>query len=92
MLYRYLRTWIEAGHDKAGVPLTLEQLRALDALDETLARHDLRVEFMLRPGDMLWVNNRWILHNRTAFEDHTELARRRHYVRLWLRRGRMLES
>jgi alpha-ketoglutarate-dependent taurine dioxygenase len=86
MLYRYLRTWIEAGHDKAGVPLTGDQLRALDALDETLARRDLRVEFMLRPGDMLWVNNRWILHNRTAFEDHAELALRRHYVRLWLKR------
>ena len=58
LLYRYLRTWIEAGHDKANVPLTHEQLRALDALDKTLARPDLRVEFMLRPGDMLWVNNR----------------------------------
>ena len=86
ILYRYLRTWIEAGHDKAGVPLTLEQVKALDALDETLARRDLRVEFMLRPGDMLFVNNRWLLHNRTAFEDYTEPALRRHYVRLWLRR------
>jgi alpha-ketoglutarate-dependent taurine dioxygenase len=86
ILYRYLRTWIEAGHDKAGVPLTLEQVKALDALDETLARRELRVEFMLRPGDMLFVNNRWILHNRTAFEDYSEPALRRHYVRLWLRR------
>ncbi len=92
LLYRYLRTWIEAGHDKVGIPLIGEQLRALNALDKTLARADLRVEFMLRPGDMLWVNNRWILHNRTAFEDHAELARRRHYVRLWLRRERMFGS
>ena len=75
-----------------GIPLTGEQLRALDVLDKTLARTDLRVEFRLRPGDMLWVNNRWILHNRRAFEDHSELARRRHYVRLWLRRERMFES
>jgi alpha-ketoglutarate-dependent taurine dioxygenase len=86
ILFRYLRTWIEAGHHKVGVPLTNEQLRALDALDETLARRDLRVEFMLRPGDMLLINNRWILHNRTAFEDHATRALRRHYVRLWLRR------
>jgi len=86
IVYRYLRTWIEAGHQKAGVPLTDEQARALDALDRTLARSDLRVEFMLRPGDMLLINNRWLLHNRTAFEDHTEPALRRHYVRLWLRR------
>ena len=86
LLYRYLRTWIEAGHHKADAPLTGNQLRALDALDETLSRDNLRVEFMLRPGDMLFINNRWILHNRTAFEDHAEPALRRHYVRLWLRR------
>jgi alpha-ketoglutarate-dependent taurine dioxygenase len=86
ILYRYLRTWIEVGHRKAGSPLTGGQVRALDALDGTLRRGDLRVEFLLRPGDMLWVNNRWILHNRTAFEDHAAPARRRHYVRLWLRR------
>jgi alpha-ketoglutarate-dependent taurine dioxygenase len=86
IVYRYLRTWIEAGHHKAGVPLTGDQVRALDALDGTLERGDLRVEFMLRPGDMLLINNRWILHNRTAFEDHAAPALRRHYVRLWLRR------
>jgi len=86
IVYRYLRTWIEAGHVKAGVPLTNDQVRALDALDGTLARGDLRVEFMLGPGDMLLINNRWILHNRTAFEDHAAPALRRHYVRLWLRR------
>ena len=51
------------------MPLSSDQLQALDALDDTLKREDLRVEFRLRPGDMLWVNNRWILHNRTAFED-----------------------
>ena len=86
IVYRYLRTWIEAGHDKVGIPLSHNQVGALDALDQILARRDLRVEFMLRPGDMLWINNRWILHNRTAFEDHADSARRRHYVRLWLRR------
>jgi alpha-ketoglutarate-dependent taurine dioxygenase len=86
ILYRYLRAWIEAGHQKSGVPLTSDQVRALDALDRTLARRDLRVEFMLRPGDMLLANNRWILHNRTAFEDHATPGRRRHYVRLWLSR------
>jgi hypothetical protein len=85
LLYRYLRAWIEAGHDKAGTPLSSDQIGALDALDGTLGRDELRVEFMLRPGDLLLVNNRWILHNRTAFEDHAVPLLRRHYVRLWLR-------
>jgi hypothetical protein len=36
---------------------------------------------------MFFINNRWLLHNRTAFEDDPEPARRRHLVRLWLRRA-----
>ncbi len=82
---RYLRYWIEAGHEKVGLPLTSSQRTALDVLDQFLSRPDLRVEFDLKPGDMYFINNRWILHNRTAFEDHPELERRRHLVRLWLR-------
>lgn len=85
LLYRYLRTWIEVGHEKAGEPLTNDQAGALDALDRTMNRADLRTEFMLRPGDMFFSNNRWTLHNRTAFEDHPDPEKRRHYVRLWLK-------
>jgi Taurine catabolism dioxygenase TauD, TfdA family len=86
LLIRYLRYWIEVGHDKAGQPLTPEQVSALDALDRVAGGRPLRVEFMLRPGEMFFINNRWILHNRTAFEDYAEPERRRHYVRLWLQR------
>jgi hypothetical protein len=84
-LFRYLRTWIEAGHEKAGEPLTREQVQALDVLDGVLTRPGLRAEFALKPGEMFFINNRRVLHNRTAFEDHAEPARRRHLVRLWLR-------
>ena len=84
LLVRYLRYWIEAGHEKLGQPLTVAQLNALDVLDACLQRPDLRVEFDLKPGQMYFINNRWILHNRTAFEDHPQPERRRHLVRLWL--------
>jgi Taurine catabolism dioxygenase TauD, TfdA family len=86
LLIRYLRYWIEAGHEKVGLPLTAEQVRALDALDQVAGDPRFRVEFTLRPGEMFFVNNRWILHNRTAFEDFDEPRQRRHYVRLWLQR------
>jgi alpha-ketoglutarate-dependent taurine dioxygenase len=85
LTYRYLRYWIESGHDKAGEPLSAAQRKALDALDAVLNDSTLRVEFALAPGDMLFVNNRWILHNRTAFEDHPTPDQQRHLVRLWLR-------
>jgi alpha-ketoglutarate-dependent taurine dioxygenase len=86
VVLRYLRYWIEAGHEKVGQPLTTDERRALDVLDEVLKRPELRVEFCLAPGQMYFINNRWILHNRTAFEDFPELSRRRHLVRLWLRK------
>ena len=85
LVFRYLRYWIEAGHEKAGQPLTAEQTRALNVLDECMRLEELRVEFDLKPGQMFFVNNRWLLHNRTAFEDHLDPERRRHLLRLWLR-------
>jgi alpha-ketoglutarate-dependent taurine dioxygenase len=85
VLFRYLRHWIEVGHEKASEPLTAAQVRALDTLDCVLRQPDLRVTLELQPGQMFWINNRWLLHSRTAFEDHPEPERRRHYVRLWVR-------
>jgi alpha-ketoglutarate-dependent taurine dioxygenase len=84
VLFRYLRHWIEVGHQKIDIPLSAAQLAALDTLDEVLRRPELRIDFALRPGEMFFLNNRRLLHNRTAFIDHAEPARRRHLVRLWL--------
>jgi len=86
LILRYLRYWIEAGHEKINQPLTADQRRALDTLDDVLKRPALQVNFALAPGQMYFINNRWILHNRTAFEDHPQLEQRRHLVRLWLKR------
>jgi hypothetical protein len=86
ILCRYLRYWIEAGHEKACQPLTRAQAQALEVLDQVLDEPALRVELDLWPGDMLFINNRAVLHSRGAFEDHDEPERRRHYVRLWLQR------
>ena len=85
MTLRYLYYYIQVGHERAGEPLTVEQRNALEVVEALLRRADFRVEFSLRPGQMLFTNNRWILHNRTAFEDDADPDRRRHYVRLWLR-------
>jgi alpha-ketoglutarate-dependent taurine dioxygenase len=85
LVVRYLRHWIEVGHEKARQPLSVDQQRALNTLDATLARPELRVEFMLQPGEIYFTNNRLVFHNRTAFEDFPEPDRKWHLVRLWLR-------
>ena len=84
LFVRYLRYYIEEGHQLAGQQLDSDQLEALDAVDELLRAAKFRVEFDLKFRQMLFTNNRFILHNRTAFEDYPEPQRRRHYVRLWL--------
>ncbi|MBS13770.1 MAG: taurine catabolism dioxygenase TauD [Gemmatimonadetes bacterium] len=82
---RYLHYYITEGH-RSGDPLTSQQEDALEEVVEIVSRPDMRVEFTLEPGQMMFTNNHWILHNRTAFEDHPEPDRRRHCVRLWLKR------
>jgi hypothetical protein len=82
---RYFRFNLLKGHETARVPLTPADLQALDALETTCRREELAVRFEMRRGDMQFVNNRLILHSRTAFEDYAEPERRRHFLRLWMR-------
>ena len=64
--------------------LTAEDLEALDMFDRMAEDTTLRLDMQLRPGDMQFVHNHTILHDRTAFEDWPEPERKRHLLRLWL--------
>lgn len=81
---RYVRSPIAAGHKEAGIPLTDTQIEALDLLDTLCASPELRLSFRMQPGDLLLLNNLAVLHARTQFEDHPEIEKRRHMVRLWI--------
>jgi len=82
---RYMRFYIEQGHERAGAPLTPEQVRAFDCLDRVMDRPELQMRTGLQIGDILFLNNRLVLHSRAAFEDHPEPELRRHYQRIWIR-------
>ncbi|MBK37268.1 MAG: taurine catabolism dioxygenase TauD [Gemmatimonadetes bacterium] len=84
---RYLDYYIRVGHQVSDSPLTDDQCGLLERIESTLSAGNLHVAFSLQPGQMLFTNNHWILHNRTAFEDHPDPDRRRHYIRLWLSRN-----
>jgi len=84
---RYLSYYIQEGHREVGLPLSDAQQEALGAIEDLLEKEDLFVEFSVEPGQMLFCNNHWILHNRNAYEDHGDPELRRHYVRLWLLRS-----
>ena len=64
--------------------LSAEDLEALEMLDTLANDSDLRLDMELRPGDMQFLHNHTILHDRTAFEDWPEPERKRHLLRLWL--------
>lgn len=82
---RYLRQYIELGHDIEGMPLSRKQLEAMDLFDAIMNRNEIKLDMMLQPGDIQFANNYMVLHSRTGFEDFDELERRRKLVRLWLK-------
>lgn len=82
---RYLRAYIELGHERRGVPLSQVQVEALDIFDKITHEPSMRLDMMLQPGEIQFCNNYTVLHSRTSFEDHDEVEKRRKLVRLWLK-------
>ena len=64
--------------------LTEEDRLALDRFDALANDERFHFRMRLRPGDLQFVHNHSLLHDRTAFEDWPEPERRRHLLRLWL--------
>jgi hypothetical protein len=90
LLVRYLRFYITKGQQWKGEPLTSAELDALDILDEVMNRPGMAMKIVPEPGDIQLVNNTFLLHSRTAFEDFPEPEKRRHYLRIWLGRDEVL--
>jgi alpha-ketoglutarate-dependent taurine dioxygenase len=81
----YQRRYIESAQRFAGAPKLADRQRAaLDAFDAALDDPELHLEMDLEPGDVQLVHNHQLLHDRTAFVDDPDPARRRHLLRLWL--------
>ena len=64
--------------------LTEQDLEALDYFDSLAESPELRLDITFRPGDIQFVHNHTLLHDRTAFVDWPEPERKRHLLRLWL--------
>ena len=81
---RYLRQYIELGHEICGLPLSTVEKEALDLFDALANDPELHFGMQLQPGDMQFVYNHAQLHDRTAFVDWPEPDKKRHLLRLWL--------
>lgn len=81
----YQRQYIESAQRFTGAPkLTGRHVEALDWFDRLANDPALHLEMRLEPGDIQFVYNHALLHDRTAFDDWPDPERRRHLLRLWL--------
>ncbi|MEE2688420.1 MAG: TauD/TfdA family dioxygenase [Pseudomonadota bacterium] len=81
----FIRGYINLAAEEGHVELSEDELEALDLMEEISNRPDVRLDFMMEPGELIFVNNCLIMHSRTSFEDSNDPSLRRHLLRLWLR-------
>lgn len=78
---------IFSAQEYPGVPsLTAEQTEVLHLFDEISHEPGLPIDMDFQPGDVQWLLNYAALHSRTSYTDFPEPERRRHLLRLWLKR------
>lgn len=81
----YVRSTIEKAQRFDDVPrLTESQREAFGLIESITADPALYLDMEFEPGDIQILNNHYILHSRTAYEDYPEPEKRRHLLRLWL--------
>src|SRR5882757_2736612 len=80
-------TMIFSAQEYPGVPkLTPEQVEVLHLFDEISQEPGLPIDMDFQAGDVQWLLNYAALHSRTSYVDHPEPERRRHLLRVWLKR------
>lgn len=81
----YQRQYIESARRFDDAPrLTDRHIEALDLFDELANDPNLHIQMRLQPGDLQFVHNHSLLHDRTSFMDWPKPEQRRHLLRLWL--------
>ena len=76
----FYRAEIEAGHFIADIPLTDNQIAALNFLEMLFFKHVSDIRFRLQNGDFLIVNNHKMIHGRMPFKEQIQ---KRHLLRMW---------
>ena len=85
LYFRYLRNYIDAGHDIQNQPLSESQKEALTYLDNSTLEEDMIMSYDLKPDDMVFSDNHWVVHGRTAFEDYDDPNLKRLMLRTWIK-------
>src|SRR5262249_8903678 len=78
----YNRNFIKDAAKRSGIPLPPDIADAMAFFNEIADSPNVRLQFMLEPGEIMMLNNFTVLHARTGFEDSAE--RKRYLLRMWL--------
>ncbi len=84
LTFRYMRYRIETGAVKSRQPLTKTVVAALDYLDKTMNENEMMFNLLLDKGDVMYLNNHTIAHNRKSYKDFKKRRKKRLHVRSWI--------
>lgn len=82
---RFSQFTIPAGYQTAGVEMDPLGKIAFETMVQIIEDPSLYCEFVIEPGQLQFVNNRWCGHGRTGYTDVAAPEQRRHLLRLWHR-------
>jgi alpha-ketoglutarate-dependent taurine dioxygenase len=82
---RLYADYVTSGYAAAGEPIDAMASQALERIGQLSAEPHRRLSFDLAAGEVLWLNNRWCAHARSAFEPSCSTTRPRLLVRVWHR-------
>lgn len=81
----YQRQYIDSSQRFPDAPrLTEQHVAALDLFDALANDPSLHFTTRLEPGDMQFIHNYNLLHDRSAFVDYDDASKKRHLLRTWI--------
>ena len=82
--FRYMRYWIISGHKRCKQVVKKELVVALNQIDAYFNKKENSLQFRMEPGDILLINNNFICHNRSEYENHEDPIKSRTLIRTWI--------
>ena len=85
LYFRYLRNYIDAGHEIQNQSLSQSKKEALTYLDNLMRKDEMIMRYDLKSDDMVFSDNHWIVHGRISFEDYDDQNLKRLMLRTWIK-------
>ena len=79
---RFIQGHMPAAAKELGIEMPADLLEAIACFEEIAARDDFKLDLLVAPGEMTFVNNLIVMHGRSTFEDDAQ--HKRLFLRLWL--------